>query len=507
MSQRALIIIAWIGLFVLGFGLRFHNLEERPVHADEATGARILAQQLDGEIYRFNPQHFHGPLLSLSTLPIAAARNERSWADLSTTTLRYQAALAGLLLIAIPLLWRRTLGDWGALTAAALLSTSPLLVYYNRMYIHESLLTLFAMCACTAIFRLSEKPTLRSGALSGLCLGLMFATKETFAISVLAWIPAALCCALLHQRDGGLKQYIAQLQLYLLPAVLLILTTAASAAYFYSDGFRAPQGMIDAVRTYFSYETTAGHEKGAGYYLHLLLWPKQQLGLWWSELMVALLALVAVARAAGEPRLQRSIVFLAIATLGHFIIYSCIAYKTPWLMLVPWAHVCLLAGYAVSQINQLQASRRIVLSLFLLCGLVYQTTQSIHASGRLANDSRNPYAYVPTSKDVPKIERWLQQLATLPDTAPLTPIAVVGQGYWPLPWYLRSFKTIGYWPAPTEALTHLPLIFAMPEHRRACDELLNSSHVALPRALRTNVTITLYLRHDIWEAWIHTDEK
>lgn len=507
MSQRALIIIAWIGIFILAFMLRHQNLEERPLHADEATGARILAQQINGDTYRFNPQHFHGPLLSLSTLPIAHVRGEDSWAELSTTTLRYQSALAGLMLIATPLLWRRTLGNWGTLAAAVLLTTSPLLVYYNRMYIHESLLTLFAMCACAAVFRFSEKPTIRIGVLCGLCLGLMFATKETFAVSVLAWLPAALSCTVLRNPGGGFKQCILNLQPYLIPAALLTLTTAVTAAYFYSDGFRAPQRMIDAVRTYFHYETTEGHEKSANYYLQLLLWPKQQLGLWWCETSVALLALIAVARAAVQPHQLRPIVFLTIAALGHFIIYSSIGYKTPWLMLVPWAHACLLAGYAFSRITQLRVSGRIALTLLLFCGLVYQTSQSIHASGRFSNDSRNPYAYVPTSRDVPRIGRWLQQLTTLPDAPPLIPVAVVGRGYWPLPWYLRSFETIGYWPAPTEALTDFPLIFAMPAHVRACNELLNHTHVALPRALRTNVSITLYVDNNIWENWLRTTEE
>ncbi|MGZ0654922.1 flippase activity-associated protein Agl23 [Coraliomargarita sp. W4R72] len=507
MLQRSLIAIAWIGILILSFTLRWQQIEERPIHADEATGARILAQRLAGDHYRFNPQHFHGPLLSLTSSPIAQIRSEETWSSLTVTTLRLGPIVAGMLLILTPLLWIRSIGAWGSVLAAALLGTSPLLVYYNRMYIHESLLTLFAMLSCAAVFRLALKPSKRMGVLTGLSLGLMFATKETFVISILAWLPAVVLCIWSQQSFATKEQNISKIRDYLIPALLLAVTTTTIAAYFYSDGFRSPQGMIDALRTYFVYETTAGHEKNFSYYFQLLLWPKHQLGMWWSEALILLLATGAVLLAGYKRNPNRAILFLTVATLGHFIIYSCIGYKTPWLMLVPWAHACLLAGCVIKTLPHLRIRPRILLGLLFLGGLSYQTQQSIQASGRLANDNRNPYAYVPTSKDAPKIERWLQQLNNLSEVPPLTPIAVVGQEYWPLPWYLRRFDTIGYWPAPIEDFTHFSIVFAMPAHVLACDQLLSTTHVKLPRSLRTNVPVTLYLRKDIWQDWMNTTEE
>ncbi|CAA6677870.1 MULTISPECIES: flippase activity-associated protein Agl23 [unclassified Lentimonas] len=505
MSQHLITVIAWVSIFILSLVLRLHDLEQRPIHADEATGARILAQQLAGEDYAFNPQHFHGPLLSLTSIPIAQTRGEDTWAQLTTTTLRLSSVIAGVLLVFIPLLWRRSIGTWGALAAAALLASSPLLVYYNRMYIHESLLTLFSLLACTAVFRLTEKPTKRMGLLTGLGMGLMFATKETFAISILAWLPAVGICYWFQHPKPRLSP--AHLRPYILPALLLTLTASLSAAYFYSDGFRSPQGIIDAVRTYFVYETTAGHEKSWSYYFEFLLWPKQQLGIWWSEALIGLLAVIAAVFAVLKRVPHPAVLFLSIATIGHFIIYSSIGYKTPWLMMVPWAHACLLAGYVFSDLSNLNKRSRVILTLLLLTGLAYQTKQSLHASGRFSNDIRNPYAYVPTSKDAPGIERWLQELSAMSGAPTLSPIAVVGQEYWPLPWYLRSFETVGYWPAPIEDLTKFPIVFAMPAQQLACEELLSRTHVTLPRGLRANVSTTLYLRNDIWQRWMQTAEK
>lgn len=129
-------------------------------------------------------------------MPIARLRGEATWASLDKWTLRLGPALAGALTMLTPLLWRRRLGPSGALASGALLATSPLLVYYNRIYIHESLLALLAMLTLAGLFRFLQRADHRSGALTGLCLGLMFATKETAAISVLAWGPAAAACLL-----------------------------------------------------------------------------------------------------------------------------------------------------------------------------------------------------------------------------------------------------------------------------------------------------------------------
>jgi hypothetical protein len=217
--------------------------------------------------------------------------------------------------------------------------------------------------------------------------------------------------------------------------------------------------------------------------------------------------MIAVAFAAIKRVPNPAVLFLAVATVCHFIIYSCIGYKTPWLMMVPWAHACLLAGYVFSYFPNLKTRSRFLLTLLLLTGLAYQTKQSIHASGRLANDSRNPYAYVPTSKDAAKVERWLHELRALSDAPTLTPIGVIGQEYWPLPWYLRTFETIGYWPTPIQNITNLPIIFAMPAQAQACDNLLGATHIKLPRGLRANVEVTLYLRNDIWQHWMRTDTQ
>lgn len=498
--------LLWLGILCLGLVLRLQNLSGPPLHADEATGARILADRLEAKGYAFDPRHFHGPLLSLSAMPLARLRGEATWASLDKWTLRIGPALAGALTLLTPLFWRRHLGQWGSLAAGALLATSPLLVYYNRIYIHESLLALLAMLALAGLFRFLQRADHRSGALTGLCLGLMFATKETAAISVLAWVPAVAAC-MLWQRVRPLSTEIPHtlpsLRDYVAGSLSLVLSALFIAALLYSQGFTRMAGLSDAVRTFFLYETTPGHDKAATYYLKLLLWPKFALGHWWTEAVICLLALIACIAARYDRLRSTPVLFLAIVTVLHFIIYSAIAYKTPWLSLVPWTHACLLAGFAFADFQDFKKpALRIGLLLLLIAGLAYQTRQSLQATGRLANDARNPYAYVPTSKDVENLESWFHALMETQPLLKSQPSAVLGSGYWPLPWYLRDFPSVAYWPRPVPGLRDHPLVIVMPEQFEAAKALLGESHTGVPRGLRANVAVMVYLRNDLWEDWL-----
>jgi predicted membrane-bound mannosyltransferase len=89
----------------------------------------------------------------------------------------------------------------------------------------------------------------------------------------------------------------------------------------------------------------------------------------------------------------------------------------------------------------------------------------------------------------------------------LEPVAVIGTDYWPLPWYLRTFDRIGYWPGPPQDLEKFPLVFVLPESAEAVMQALEKSHMALPRGLRAGVPVYLFVRNDIWQSWMEPDPR
>jgi uncharacterized protein (TIGR03663 family) len=502
--KPALLIALWISVIVAGVCLRFEDLAKRPFHADEATGARITARRMESGGGQFDPKHYHGPLLADLAIPMCRLRGESRWQDLTKSTLRWLPAVAGTLIVMLPLWGRRRWGDGPMLLAAAFLATSPLLVYYSRMFIHESLLVLFGMAA---LFALTRKP---AWAIPGIFIGLMFATKESFAISIIAWTGAALLVAFENRQVINRELLACWWRQYRLPAAISLLAAALAAMGIYTDGFRHPQGAVDALRTFFVYETVAGHDKPWTYYFQLLALPKKSGGLWWFETPVLVFALWAYASTfRRHPEILQTrpaIRFIAYAAAAHFLIYSLIAYKTPWLACLPWAHVCLLAGFAVNGFSTLRLPIKADLAVIAAACLFIQFRQARLASGRYAADVRNPYAYVPTRNDIETLALWLDQLVKVAPAGGLQPIAVIGADYWPLPWYLRKFDQIGYWQNPPADLAQLPLVFSMPDSLEPVMNALETSHHGpLPRGLRAEVPIYLFVRKDLWQRWLESD--
>lgn len=504
LEKKLVIIACWLSLIALGAFLRFEQLELRPFHCDEATGARLTAKRMAAGVTQFDPQHFHGPMLSSLAMPVCRWLGEDRWQTMTQGTLRLVPAVAGLLTVLLPLCWRRRWGDAPMLLAAALLAVSPLLVYYSRMFIHESMLGLFGMLAVMSLLSYPKY------GIPGIFIGLMFATKESFVISLIAWAGAAVGVAVWNFRSLRRDALLAAWREYRLHVLASVATTVLVSAYFYTDGFRQLHGLADAVNTFRIYKTGEGHDKPFHYYLQFLLVPQKSGGIWWYGTPVGLLALVAVVRSFGRSlpdlRLRVTIQFLALASAAHFIGYGLIAYKTPWLMVLPWAQVCLLAGFSVAGCGALtwRWQAGVIVPVGLVLGSQYR--QTFYANGRLASDERNPFAYVPTRRNIESIEPWLHEVAKAAPGGTLEPIAVIGASYWPLPWYLRSFSTIGYWPQPPPGLDQMPLVFCVPETEAAVTADLAKTHTPLPRGLRANVSITLFVRNDIWQAWMNAPQ-
>ncbi|MEX0325576.1 MAG: flippase activity-associated protein Agl23 [Puniceicoccaceae bacterium] len=506
MHQRLLIVFAWAVIAAMAVFTRFTDLPERPIHADEATGARILAQRLEESAYTFDPTHFHGPLLTAAAVPVARLRGETGWRDLTEATIRIVPALAGSLLVLTPLLLVRWTGHTGALAGALLLASSPLLAYYSRMFIHEMLLALAALLAMAALLHHVKQPGRQSAFLAGLGIGLMWTAKETFVITLLAWGIAFVPAAMAYWGpawQSRLRERVPTIG-WLLAGIIL------TSLLLYTDFFRNPGGALHSIKTFLVYETVAGHEKPFTYYAQLLLWPKIQAGVLWWEGLIGLMALAAVflhGRRQGNPERRSIVIFLGVSTAVHFIIYSLISYKTPWLMVVPWTHACLLAGCLMADLSKMRKSFRYagIGGLALVAAL--QLHQTLQANGRFAQNTRNPYAYVPTTRDAARLGDWLITLDATIQPQSVEPIAVIGNAYWPLPWYLRKFSSIGYWPQAGEFLKDQPLAIILPGHFETVADLLDDTHTALPRGLRQDTPIMVHIRNDLWKQWMEAPEE
>jgi len=488
-----LYLAALIFAILVGGWFRFAQLGERPMHADEATGAKILSERLESGDYSFDPTHFHGPSLTALASIWCSLAGEDSWEELTAKRLRMFTAICGMLAIGlIAFFGLFGMGKWSQVLAISFGATSPFLVYYSRMFIHESLLL---VCTAIAVFGwllVSRGKHLVAGAvIGGMGLGVMAATRETFIITSLAWFVALWWLT----SNGRLPQFCRRSLLIGAGCSLGVIVL------FYGRDLPA------LVQTYFTYEVTEGHEKAMSYYWDLLVWPHKELGRWWSEGLILLLAgglFFSDQKKRNAQEVRLGIVFLGIG-LFHLIVYSLIGYKTPWLMLVGWWHLCLAAGVGtVVLIQRSKPAMKPIWVILVMVALGWHGVQAQRATFRFPNDGRNPYAYVPTQKDVVQLSGWLTELKETTGMGAEDLIAVLGEQIWPLPWYLRDHGAVGYWQDPPEEMATFPILIIFPSVQGVILDL-EATHVLIPRGIRDQVPIWVAVRNDVWERYQETE--
>ena len=108
--------------------------------------------------------------------------------------------------------------------------------------------------------------------------------------------------------------------------------------------------------------------------------------------------------------------------------------------------MAVLADSALAAIARLNTGR-LVAAAFALITLATLFQQTWRASFLRPADQRNPYAYVHSSPDVLKYRALAEAaLARAPDQ----PVRVIGEEYWPLPWYFRGLPRVGFWSTPPD---------------------------------------------------------
>ncbi|GIW12620.1 MAG: hypothetical protein KatS3mg062_0059 [Tepidiforma sp.] len=125
--------------------LRTWDLGARALHHDESIHAQWSWGLLQGN-YQHSPI-FHGPFyyhFQAAVFFIFGA---------SDYTSRLSAAIAGMVVVALPLLLRRRLGPLGTFAAVSLIAFSPTLVYFSRFFREDIYMAAFTLLMVAAMWR------------------------------------------------------------------------------------------------------------------------------------------------------------------------------------------------------------------------------------------------------------------------------------------------------------------------------------------------------------------
>jgi len=520
-GARTAIVLVILAVAIGAAVLRLPRLALRPMHGDEANQAVKTATLLETGVYRYDPYDHHGPSLYYLALPVLWASGDRTAADISEATLRAVPAVFGVLVVVLLLLLVDGLGKPAAAVAAILSAGSPALVFYSRYYVQEMLLVFFTLATIATAWRYVVTRKGVWAAAAGACLGLMYATKETWVLAGAAMV-GALALTLLWERYGA-KQTLHLREVVTAKAVTLALAAAVVVAVvLYTSFFTHARGPLDSVLTYWYNVVRVG---GESYHDHEPLWYLKMLafsrwvtgtsvGPWWSEGLILVLALAGLGAALtgrGLGSAHRGLArFLGLYTILLTAGYSAISYKTPWCASSFLQAMTLMAGLGAVALVRWTPTRplKVLLVLVLAAGTVHLAWQAHRGSFRFCVDQRNPYVYAHTAPDAERLAARVEEVAEVsPRGRGMVVKVITPTNYWPLPWYLRRFKEghVGYYhevPAHPDA-DNPGVIITTLDCMEAIDARIRTKYNTMCQyGLRPGVVMVLYIREPLWDALV-----
>jgi uncharacterized protein (TIGR03663 family) len=480
---------------------------------------------------------------------------------LSTVAIRVVPALFGIATIVLVLALRKHLGTIATLSAALLLAISPGAVYLSRYFIHETQFVFFTLGIVVAVLKYYEDPRPVYLLTAALSAALLFATKETAIISAAVLVIAFILTQVYYfvfaaarragngqkkkhrqrsgerygeflERAGGSSALTRWLVIALVAFVVV-------NVLFYSSFFtNYPQGVYDSLRT-FQFWTRTGkkdHLKPFSTYVWWLLLQE-------SPLLVlgSLGALLSVLRPA-----KPFAIFAALWAFGLLGAYSLIGYKTPWLALNFIVPLALASGGAVQwafgKLGEFQLSPR--LRWLALAAILLFVIGPVPGFARIFDQvaSTNPwpglvtalaatephrktfipgyqtvdlnfinydndngyyvYVYAHTRRETLKLINIIDAVAQRTHQGAETGITIVSPEYWPLPWYLRDYKRVGYHGRMTPSTE--PIIIARSDQAAEMQTTFGDRYQLVPSGfnaagsfpLRPGVELLLYANRE-----------
>jgi uncharacterized protein (TIGR03663 family) len=513
--------------FAAALALRLPNLSARPLHNDEAVNATKVAELYEHGRYRYDPDEFHGPTLHYFSLPFlwlsGADFSEKG--EVTDGQLRLVTVFFGAALILLLPLFFDGLPKSAIIWSAIFIATSNAMVFYSRYFIHEMLLVFFTALLLGSLWRYFQSRHAKWAVLAGASAGLMYATKETFVITLAAIFIAAITTigrAPRSTRAAGASEP---------PTATPItrhLTLAFAAAVaiwllFFSSFFTNVAGLVDSIRTYLPWLKRAGghspHIHPWYFYLQRLFWfhpPKSPV---WNEGPLLTLAVVGAyetlrshLRASGRTNDAQCSppstlpLFITLYTVVLIGAYSVISYKTPWCLLSFHYGLILLAGTGATCLMKSVArpSTRALMFIVLLGSVGQMVSQTYRGNFVYFADRRNPYVYAQTVPDLLNLVKEVEAIAAISPAAHKTAVKVISPGgdYWPLPWYLRRFENVGWYEQlPDDPFA--PIIIVSSQLDARLDEKSDKKWIMVGLTeQRPQKFFELYVETELWKKYV-----
>jgi uncharacterized protein (TIGR03663 family) len=335
----------------VGFVARIWDLGSRAMHHDESLHALYSWYLYVGKGYQHDPM-MHGPFLFHSTALMYLLFGD------SEVTFRLPYVLLGTASIFLMYFLRHELGRWGAIAAAVLLAFEPVFLYFSRFGHNEALLLFQELLTVVGLFGWYR--TRRSAYLyaATIGLGLMFATKMTWAIFGFILFTFVVYAVVMEMARGQGRRPVYDAirdvgwrRLGICVAIVLGIAVTLYTTFFtnmtglctalWSPGVGDCTGKQGMIQYWMAQQHVArGSQPPFYYFLQLPLYAPVSLVLGIAALFLA-------------PRPRNLFFFFAVWwAVGTIVIYSIASEKMPWLVVHVATPLAVLGGFAVQGVAQ-----------------------------------------------------------------------------------------------------------------------------------------------------------
>ena len=500
---------------LLGLWLRFPELDQKPLHHDEANQAIKFGDLLKNGDYKYDPVDHHGPTLYYLTLPIAWLKGEGSVEEIDAWTIRMVPLIFGVAILALPALARGAIGKVGVFVTSLLLCTSPIFIYFSRYYIQEMLFVFFTLGALVSLWRYQVSRQISWAVWFGFFCGLMHATKETCLLSFAAMVAGGGILILPYwlkskkipfQKLGEVDALAWALRAWVIIGVV-----------FFSSFFTHWEGVGKALTAYFHTVDRAGgqgHAKGFTWYWEILFNYKVE-GYRCSELPLLLGGFIGIVFSVFDKPTNnraRAARFLAVYSIALWVVYGLIPYKTPWLAMNFLLGFALLAGHGIDRLLKVVKfnDARIAVLLIFAWGLFQARERAALATSIYAADMRNPYTYVHTTDDFVTMVNEVRNLAELHERGKGCRVKIFTTSqaeHWPMPWYFRDFSKVTYFVGiPEDSYLESDFIIVHPDLKEELMGKLQRDYFDPYKdySLREGIILNLIYSQAIWDLFIES---
>lgn len=516
------VIVIFFALF-----LRTFQLDNRPLHTDEAVHAVKFGELLEDGTYHYDPIEYHGPTLNYFTLIPATLLGQKDFSVIDEYTLRLVPAIISLFLIVFFASIFRDKDKKMLLIISFLLAISPSFIFYSRYYIQESLLVTFTYLAIISFYKYWMNRGKFWIFLSGLLTALIFATKET---SIITFSAAVLALVIVCVLDKELRN---KFIFDKIDFSIFAFTAISVSMLFYSSFFTNPQGIADSLLTFDNYFSKAGgnsdqinaiHNHPWYYYFDLMLFSKTNL-IFFTQIPLFIFTIAGIYFSftnSNKFRKQNFFRFVSLFSLAQAIVYSLIPYKTPWLVLNFWIGFIILSGFGMSSLYYLlnTVNYKVVFTLLITLIFAHNIYQTYVTSFQYSYQPENPFTY---SQPTPEVISLVDKVIAVAEASPngsntLINVIAKDSDYWPLPWYLRKLKNIAWNNHVTNSVYKFPIIIATPNFE---DEIILKLFTIPPPGeknlyipifdeyldIRPNVEIRGYVQKDFYDFYLRRSDE